>query len=201
MKSKKKIYLALGVSLSVLISGCAKKPTVEKPISVKPKASIDFAVDDCEHYGKLKKAVAKLIVEKEQMQKVLLQKEASRTASINKKIGKMEAEIEALRQSKKSELSLSGRSIKKTEIRSSCVGRKPPSYYIHLEKNDKYFPNKKVRIRICPYPKSKIIGFIEKNQKVKFKTCNRFGWCELEDQEGYVAGNLFTSKKTHKKVY
>ena len=191
----------MGVSLSILVSGCAKKPAAIAPSVAKSKPSINFTLDDCEHYGNLKKAVVKLIVEKEQMRAIRLKEESGKLASIDNKIKELKAEIEKLKKANSSDVATVSEISKKVKISSSCVGEKPRSYYIHLEPDDIYFPSKRVNIRICPYPKSKIIGHIEKNQKVRFKTCNRFGWCELKDQDGYVVGNLFTSKKTHKKVY
>jgi len=187
MKISKYITI-VGISFILFVSGCSVK-TSPKPKTVQyvDKNTTDHMVDNCEDYGNLKKAVAKLIVNKESGQQ---------------RIKQLEREIKQIKkQINNGSKNIKNKQVPLKNISSSCVGAKPPSYYIKLEENDTYYANKKVNIRICPYPKSKIIGFIKSKQIVRFKTCNRFGWCELLDRDGFVAGNMFTSRKTKKKVY
>jgi len=44
-----------------------------------------------------------------------------------------------------------------------------------------------INIRQYPSLKSKIIGQITFNQKIKISFCNKYKWCKLADQNGYVA--------------
>lgn len=84
-----------------------------------------------------------------------------------------------------------------------CIktSQKITNYKCNNKNINKFFwiAKKNVNIRCCPTMESAVIGEVKKGSIVKFKYCNSYCWCKLENDKGWVAKFLFKQKEKNEK--
>jgi len=66
---------------------------------------------------------------------------------------------------------------------------------VSIDPKRAYVAKADVWVRPCPTKTSKPLRLIKKGTVVKYRGCDIYGWCELSDGSGFVAGFSFKRKK------
>jgi uncharacterized protein YgiM (DUF1202 family) len=159
---KKKI-LFLGTLSLVLLSGCTNQSQVQPPKIITKKVIYTPSED-------VKKAVAILIYKQKDLENRIKSLEGKKTLTKNKKL-------------KKNRKIVSNCEFKKDAKIEYCSNK--------FDKNKYYQAILNVNIRRCSTIHSPIVGIIKKGEKVKFLHCNKYCWCFLKNNKGYVNRKFF----------
>jgi uncharacterized protein YgiM (DUF1202 family) len=84
--------------------------------------------------------------------------------------------------------------IKKTKKNSKCIFKKSDKKEYcdaKFAKNGYYQAISDVNIRRCATIHSPVVGMVKKGEKVQFLHCNKYCWCFLKDNRGYVNRKFF----------
>jgi len=66
---------------------------------------------------------------------------------------------------------------------------------VNIDPTQTYKAKHNTYVRPCPNKASKPLRLIKVGTVVKYKGCDIYGWCELEDESGFVAGYVFRKVK------
>jgi len=175
---KKVVFLAL-ISLGFLLSGCAEKNVVEKKVyEYKYVPSED-----------IKKAVAILIYknslqekEIEQLKNRIAKCETTHTVYTSKITPKKVT----VNNSQKCQITKSNVTnlIERVLHKKECLNNKDVDKYLWEAKKD-------VNVRCCPTLTAPVLKVIKKGTKVRFTECNKYCWCRVKGEKGWVAKFLF----------
>lgn len=198
------------IAVSLLFFGCSPtQPTPqmsENNITKTPSVVIDSEAH-------IKKAIVLLISKTEQLEAKLASNEGAFDDNSTSMIIKMNDDIAQLQRELKqrslspdlndtntssSDLVDMQRRMDEIESRLTSSGNDGSSCQIvtyAMRSSGEYRARKEVNIRSCPMINSTVIGKIKSGQIVEFVGCDRYGWCKLNGQDGYVSGIYFDKKR------
>lgn len=109
---------------------------------------------------------------------------ASVSAVDQQRLEKLERELEAVKAYLASNSQTRSEQVKETH--SAKSDEKPTDSSMTLR-----LATSRTIIRAQPNEEAKNLGEVHRSEKIKVHSCNRYGWCELIDREGYVKRHLF----------
>lgn len=167
----------------------------------------------CEDVRVLKSSVVKLIGEVEEVKQGMKHKgsdqpaavavtgidcdcgDPARVDTLEKKVATLEKTVRGLESSLKEikEMAPTERVLQEGQVESQYC--KEVVLNVIKDPSARFVAKYNTVKRACPNKASRSMGTIDAGSVVKFRGCDMYGWCELDDQSGFVAGFLFKEEK------